>query len=216
MPSGGSLTADQWLLLSTVYGPIIIPQLWSTCLPQDTDDDILCQCVSVIEKIEAQKQQEVTCKAMNKKALAEAKKQGKEAFDAERAQITQDNLTISETKKQEKLQQAAAKQVEEVRLTAAKKARNAEIKALKKHKATSQMVEDLPEGQVWLPPTPPGNILPAEGAPTDEGSAEVIEDNKFSLHPDNPINLLKLSTALGILIKQKLTDYNIALADLFL
>lgn len=24
MPSGGSLTADQWLLLATVYGPIIV------------------------------------------------------------------------------------------------------------------------------------------------------------------------------------------------
>lgn len=24
MPSGGSLTADQWLLLSTVYGPIVV------------------------------------------------------------------------------------------------------------------------------------------------------------------------------------------------
>ncbi|KIK79291.1 hypothetical protein PAXRUDRAFT_71203, partial [Paxillus rubicundulus Ve08.2h10] len=204
MPSGGSLTADQWLLLSTVYGPIIIPQLWSACLPQDTDNDILRQRVSVIEKIEAQKQQEVTCKAVNKKALADAKKQGKEAFDAERARIAQDNLAISETKKQEKLQQAAAKQAEKVRLAAAKKARNAEIKALKKRKATSQIVEDLPEGQVRLPPPPPGDIPgpPTEGAPTDEGSAEVIDDDKFSLHPDDPINFLKLSATLRILIKR--------------
>jgi len=24
VPSGGSLTADQWLLLATVYGPIVV------------------------------------------------------------------------------------------------------------------------------------------------------------------------------------------------
>ncbi|KAF9221445.1 hypothetical protein BS17DRAFT_819693 [Gyrodon lividus] len=77
---------------------------------------------------------------MNKQALENAKKLGKEALDAEHAHITQENLAISKTKKQEK-QQAAVKQAEKVRLAATKK-------ALKKWKATSQMVVDHPEEQV--------------------------------------------------------------------
>ncbi|KIK99644.1 hypothetical protein PAXRUDRAFT_131642 [Paxillus rubicundulus Ve08.2h10] len=90
MPSGGLLMADQWLLLATVYGPIIvssipvpvnttcsdhmqIPQLWSSCLPEDTDENILHHWVVVIEKLEAKNLWEAKHKAINKKALEEAK-----------------------------------------------------------------------------------------------------------------------------------------------
>ncbi|KIK79761.1 hypothetical protein PAXRUDRAFT_36357 [Paxillus rubicundulus Ve08.2h10] len=166
MPYEGSLMADQWLLLSTVHGPIII---------------------------EAKEQQEVTHKAVNKKALEDAKKLGKEAFDTEHAHVTRENLAISKMEKQEKLQQVVVKQAEKVRLSATKK-------ALKKQKATSQMVADHPEGQVQPQLPPPCDIQLGLSVPLDEGELNT-EDDKFSLHPDNPINFLKLSMALRILIK---------------
>ncbi|KAF8834357.1 hypothetical protein BDN67DRAFT_1016592 [Paxillus ammoniavirescens] len=215
MPSGGSLTADQWLLLATVYGPIIIPQLWSLCLPEDTDDNILCHRVVIIEKLEAKNLQEATRKAVNKKALEEAKKLSKEALETEKARIAQENLAISEAKKQEKLQQQAAKQAEKVRLTAARKAKNAEMKLSKKRKSTSQTVEDLPEGQVRAPPPPPGAEIPTqpETAHPDDNDDLSNTDEKFSLHPDDPINFLKLCSALRILIRRKLSDHDINQAD---
>ncbi|KIK80425.1 hypothetical protein PAXRUDRAFT_36197 [Paxillus rubicundulus Ve08.2h10] len=85
MPSRGSLTADQWLLVSTVYGPIVIPQLWSASLPQDIDPEILHQHVIMIQKLESKRQEQANYKANYKKALEEAKKLGKEAHEAEKA-----------------------------------------------------------------------------------------------------------------------------------
>lgn len=140
MPSGGSLTADQWLLLATVYGPVVvgpaltyrlvstqlthwdkIPQLWSTCLPTDADDDILRHRVNTIKKAESEKQAQASSKADQKKALAAAKILGKDAFEAEKARIAQEKLAIAEAKTQEKLRIAAAKQADKVRLAAEKK-----------------------------------------------------------------------------------------------
>ncbi|KAG1727380.1 uncharacterized protein EDB91DRAFT_1086451 [Suillus paluster] len=129
MPSSGSLTADQWLLLATIYGPVIIPQLWSTCLPMDADNDILHHHVNAIKKAESEKQAQASFKANQKKALAAAKIQGKDAYEAEKARIAQEKLAIAEAKIQEKLRIAAARQAGKVRLTAEKKA-NAAAKRL--------------------------------------------------------------------------------------
>ncbi|KAL1940756.1 hypothetical protein VTO73DRAFT_7797 [Trametes versicolor] len=54
-PAGGSLTADQWRLLAVVQGPIIIPQLWRKCLPQDPTK-LLNDRVERIAREEAAKQ----------------------------------------------------------------------------------------------------------------------------------------------------------------
>ncbi|KAG2046440.1 hypothetical protein BDR06DRAFT_977476 [Suillus hirtellus] len=61
----GSLTADQWLLLVTVYGPIIH--------------------VTQIKQLETQKKTAANHKSEQKRALEEAKKKGKATFDAEKA-----------------------------------------------------------------------------------------------------------------------------------
>ncbi|KAG2053857.1 hypothetical protein BDR06DRAFT_971950 [Suillus hirtellus] len=144
MLSGGSLTADQWLLLSTVYGPII---LWSACLPSNTDNQMLQQHFAIIQRSEADKQAQATRKAKDKQALAEAKKCGKEAFEAEKACIASQKLADAEAKKNKKLRLTTVKQAEKVQLTAKKKAKTAQRKG--KCKATEQSVPDLPEGQLW-------------------------------------------------------------------
>lgn len=154
MPSGGSLTADQWLLLATVYGPIVIPQLWSKCLPTDLDDQILHQRATMVQRAEADKETGAAQKAQDKKSLADAKKIGKDAWEVEKTRIANNKVAAAEAKTQEKLRLASLKQVEKVWLAAEKKVKAAERKAGKR-KATSQTVDDLLEGQVRPPPPPP-------------------------------------------------------------
>ncbi|KIJ10743.1 hypothetical protein PAXINDRAFT_16290 [Paxillus involutus ATCC 200175] len=152
--------------------------------------------------MEVKKQEEANRKAINKQAIEDAKKLGKEAVTTEQARITWENVALAEAKKQEKVQQMAAKQADKARLATEKKARNAELKALKKRKATSQVVKGLAEGQ-----------LRCDSTPIDDGEPADDSDDKFSLHPDDPANFLKLSSALRLLIKRKLTDHDINLAD---
>ncbi|KAG1886831.1 uncharacterized protein F5891DRAFT_922731, partial [Suillus fuscotomentosus] len=199
MPSGGSLTADQWLLLATVYGPIIIPQLWSSCLPTDMDDGILCQCVTMIKKAKADKEADAKSKAEQKATLAAAKKQGKEALEAEKARIAHEKLALSEMKKQEKLRLAAAKQAEKVRIAAEKKA-----------KAAAKKVIPLRPP----PPPPPPCLLPTSELLTEPAAdAAGEEEAKFLLHPDDPANFLKLCAALRILSKRSLCDQDVSRAE---
>lgn len=175
-------------------------QLWNTCLPENAVKDVVQHCVQTIQKLEDHKIEEATCKALQKQALQEAKKLGKDAFEAEKNCITQENLKIAKEKKEEKLQQVATKQVE--------KARHAASKPSRKHKAVYQTVEGLPEGEPQQPPPPPASML--------HGDSDGLYDdrsNKFSLHPSDPANFLKLSVALHILIRWKLTSYDISQAE---
>ena len=77
----------------------------------------------MVEKAEVQKQQDTTRKANNKASLAEAKKHGREAYEAEKARIAQENMVIDEARKQERLQQVAAKQLEKAQKAEARKVR---------------------------------------------------------------------------------------------
>lgn len=85
--------------------------------------------MAAIEKLEAEKTVEATRNADNRKALADAKKHGKDAYEAEKARIASLKLQEAEVKNQEKLRVAAAKQAEKARIAAEKKARAAAHKA---------------------------------------------------------------------------------------
>lgn len=209
MPSGGSLTADQWLLLATVYGPIVIPQLWSKCLPTDLDDQILHQRATMVQRAEADKETGAAQKAQDKKSLADAKKIGKDAWEVEKTRIANNKVAAAEAKTQEKLRLASLKQVEKVWLAAEKKVKAAERKAGKR-KATSQTVDDLLEGQVRPPPPPP------TAGPKSNRYDDAETDAKFSLHPDDPGNFLKLCTALRIIIKQRISNEDLDKVDLLI
>ncbi|CDO71994.1 hypothetical protein BN946_scf184943.g29 [Trametes cinnabarina] len=39
-PAGGSLTADQWLILATVVGPLALPELWDDCHRSEDQQDL--------------------------------------------------------------------------------------------------------------------------------------------------------------------------------
>ncbi|KAG0705870.1 hypothetical protein DFH29DRAFT_996311 [Suillus ampliporus] len=206
MPSGGSLTADQWLLLSTVYGPIVIPQLWSACLPSADSDQILQDRVAQIERIEIEKARQAEKKLMDRRALEAAKKQGKEAHALERARIAKEKELEAAEKNDARLKAATAKQAEKARLAAEKKAEKARLSAEKKaakycKKATNDAMEALP------PSAAPE--VPRMADAGDDGEEEL----KFGLHPDDPANFLKLSGALRILMQHTLSDADIDSAD---
>lgn len=69
---------------------------------------------------------------------------------------------------------------------------------LGKHKATSQTVEDLPEGEVRQSHLPPQFNQHDQ---QDGDDSENLDDPKYSLHPDDPSNFLKLCSALRILVR---------------
>jgi hypothetical protein len=170
----------------------------------------------MIQRSEADKQAQATRKAEDKQALAEAKKRGKEAFEAEKARIASQKLADAEAKKNEKLRLTAIKQAEKARLAAEKKARAAQRKG--KRKATEQSVPDLPEGQPRsCPPPRESTSSTAQFLPQDPEYMDDIDpqadDLKFSLHPEDPANFLKLSAALRILIQHQLSDEDLDEAD---
>jgi hypothetical protein len=62
-----------------------------------------------------------------------------------------------------------------------------------KCKATLQIVKGIPEGEQCVPPPPVNPIMVDTG---DNGVELDTAHDKFSLHPDNPSNFLRLSAAL--------------------
>ncbi|KZT18076.1 hypothetical protein NEOLEDRAFT_1081034 [Neolentinus lepideus HHB14362 ss-1] len=135
-PAGGSLTADQWQLLAVVFGPIIIPQLWSACLPSNSGP-LLHDRVTAIAKASAVKQ--------------------------------------------------AKKDKADVRL-------EAQTGANVSDNAADYTLQNM-----------------SQDATT--GPEETAEELPFRLHPDDPKNFLKLSTALTILTKWTISDVEIDEAD---
>jgi hypothetical protein len=84
----------------------------------------------MIERAEADKAAIAAQKVHNKQTLAEARKRGKEAYEAEKTRIANDKVIAAEAKKQEKFRLAAlkqaAKQAEKIHQSMAKKMKAAE------------------------------------------------------------------------------------------
>ncbi|KAI0054356.1 hypothetical protein BV25DRAFT_1951632 [Artomyces pyxidatus] len=156
IPAGGSLTADQWLLLATVVGPIAIPQIWAEFL---TNPD----------EARAQRSASIASRLRTKKT--KAKKGGNDT-------------------------QAATE--------------------------TSSQLGDEPR-----PPDPTANTGPRQSKPKRKrargksplrtGDAEAAasddEDDSPGLHPDDPMNFIKLCSALKVLLAHELTDEDLKAAD---
>ena len=79
-----------------------------------------------------------------------------------------------------------------------------------KRKATSQTVEGLPEGGQRVPPPPVNHTTVDVAVNIKEPDAA---HDKFSLHPDDPGNFLRLSAALHLLVRRRLTDTHIDHAE---
>ncbi|KAI6036714.1 hypothetical protein BKA83DRAFT_4041526, partial [Pisolithus microcarpus] len=152
IPTGGSLTADQWLLLATVYGPLI------------------------------RRLQQVVAKQAEK---------------AQQVGVKKVSLTPSSTD-----------------LTV----QTLPSQTSKKRKAVSQVVEGIPEGQLCVPPPPPGSMQmpqdPQMPCKPQMGDEPQTTDNgdQLGLHPNDPANFLKLLLAIHILIKHTITDNDIEMS----
>ena len=79
-----------------------------------------------------------------------------------------------------------------------------------KRKATSQIVEGLTEGEQRTLPVP--HFQPVQDPDDDLGDTH----DRFSLHPDDPKNFLKLCSAIRLLIRRRLIDHDIDRADALL
>ncbi|KAI6041804.1 hypothetical protein EDC04DRAFT_2892688 [Pisolithus marmoratus] len=201
IPAGGSLTADQWLLLATVYGPIVIPQLWSTCLAKAQWDGSLTDHVSLIAKQESEKMSNEEKKKADAQALKDMHSRGKDALAAEKACITAEKVAAEEAKKTEKLRVAEEKK--------AKKAWDAELERLAKSKGNPT--------RVLADSTIPNGLDGFVADILDEAVGEQDEtDSKCILHPNDPSNFLKLCAAICLLIKNTVTDQEVSSADMLL
>ncbi|KAF7372218.1 hypothetical protein MVEN_00081200 [Mycena venus] len=238
LTSGGSLTADQWLLLGTVYGPIIIPQLWSACIPEKFD--ILSNNrVAHIARQEAAQEKKKADAAAVKAAKAADKKKEKEALqkaERERKKAERDR------KKREKNEEAERKRADRETKKAQRDAQQQETgtnQPRRGHKkknipstdtatvidnsaaststpqaenilAGTSMDIDTVDTANSISPAPIPEVQPSTTVPSAETSES---ETPFNLHPDDPGNFLKLSAALSILQQETLWDADIDNAD---
>ena len=79
-----------------------------------------------------------------------------------------------------------------------------------KQKATSQMVEGVPEGVHRALPAPQDQ---QQGNADEDLINAGTSDDKFLMHPNNSYNFLKLCSALRILVQRRLVDSDIDLTD---
>ncbi|KIO00975.1 hypothetical protein M404DRAFT_29181 [Pisolithus tinctorius Marx 270] len=207
IPARGSLTADQWLLLATVYGPIAAMKA--------QQDGSLTDHVALIAKQESEKTSNEEKKKADAQALKDARSRGKEADAAEKARIAVEKVAAEEAKKTEKLRVAEEKK--------AKKARGTELKQV-----SAMRFSFFPAYNLYFElakskgnPTLSADHVLENAAPDNynadvpgEGIGEQDEaDSKCILHPDDPSNFLKLCAAIHLLIKHTITDQEISSAD---
>ena len=74
------------------------------------------------------------------------------------------------------------------------------------------MIEGLPEGEQRSipPPSTSSTVIANDDLQVD---SLATNDDRFSLHPDDPQNFLKLCLALRILIRRRITESDIDQAD---
>lgn len=148
----------------------------------------------------------------DRRALEAAKKQGKEAHALEKVRIAKEKEPETAAKDEAKLKAAAVKKAEKACISAEKKA----ARYRKKVRICSIYFLYLSILQATqAPPSNLNSIPPNEVPPMtvtdvgDEGEDEI----KFGLHPDDPANFLKLSSALRILMRHTLSDADVNSAD---
>ncbi|KIO00608.1 hypothetical protein M404DRAFT_29307 [Pisolithus tinctorius Marx 270] len=195
VPAGSSLTANQWLLLATVYGPIAIPQLWTIGLANAQQDGSLADRVALIAKQESEKKSKEAKKQSDAQALEDVRSRGREAVAAEKARITAEKATAEEAKKMEKVRLTAEKK--------AKKARDAELRQLAKSKANTSHI-------------PGEGVMDTTMADVPDENQQDDIDGKCILHPDDPPNFLKLCATIHLLIGNSISDQEISAADAYL
>ncbi|KAJ7852606.1 hypothetical protein B0H13DRAFT_2359401 [Mycena leptocephala] len=226
LTSGGSLTADQWLLLATVYGPIIIPQLWSACIPEEFDTHAANRVTQIARQEAAlAKQKAAAAAAKEAKALekAEIKKAEQDRKKAEREQKKLEKAAEKAEEDRRKREERAAKKLEKEKLmesTSGTKNKRRTKKSAPEHvdPATSTLGDSSITAVPWIrysPSAGPTARRNSSGAPTPaaQPAEDTDSDLPFNLHPDDPENFLKLSAVLSILQQDVLSESDINRAD---
>jgi hypothetical protein len=215
------------ILIAFLIISVQIPQLWSSRILKHGGNSASMRRLISIAAIKEEEDRQASQWVEDQRTLAEARTQGKEAHAAAKAHIAQEREAAMQAKKIERLRATAERQAEKARVAAENKARQLERKVrghclqsqfhqathdskAAKRKATSQTVEGLPEGEQHVPPPPVNHTMMV----TDDNIIDLEASNdKFSLHPDDPVNFLRLSAALQLLVCRRLTDSDIDRAE---
>ncbi|KAK0432003.1 hypothetical protein EV421DRAFT_1911298 [Armillaria borealis] len=191
-PAGGSLTADQWLIATTIVCPIIVPQIWDEyCTDQATVPIVLAWRVEKLaEDIEAKK----AAAAAACKAAAEARK----AKELLAKQATQASSVVRPHSTRKHKQTEKAQYVPEPEPNGMDNIMDAgEIEGASKDEYDEEI--------------PPKHLR--TGDPNSENDADPALPN---IHPNDPANFFKLSAALQLILAQKTCNQDIEEADVLL
>ncbi|KAI0764182.1 hypothetical protein BD413DRAFT_494895 [Trametes elegans] len=81
-PAGGSLTADQWLILATVVSPLVLPEIWSEVLKSDFPESFLQERLTRIGKVTAIRKERQRAKRVKVKGGEKRKVTGSQCDSA--------------------------------------------------------------------------------------------------------------------------------------
>ncbi|KAI1783783.1 hypothetical protein LXA43DRAFT_1067338 [Ganoderma leucocontextum] len=189
-PAGGSLTADQWLILATIIGPIVLPGLWRE-FQDGPDGPDLREHLGTVASAAAARKAKCAAKhtiAVNGSRMT-GKHKGKRAGARKRrkpVQVVNDD-TEATPRRSERVPKPTAKRQEMV---------------LEPDNAGALEIEDEDS---W-----------SQDSDDDGAGDEDINHSTSKLHPRDLDNFLKLAEALSLYLSEELTDESVAKADALL
>ncbi|PIL33759.1 hypothetical protein GSI_04384 [Ganoderma sinense ZZ0214-1] len=186
-PAGGSLTADQWLILAVTVGPLVLPQLWQNCLP-DPDGVRLKERREQIDQILLQRKENRKKKvqpAANSDQLAAPEREG---------------VPTRPSQSRRKKPSRAKKPLDE-----AAPVRRSTRESRPTAKRQAMVLESDDEGAMEISED---EVYPSED---DDDNASTMSTN--GLHPRDLDVFLKLCSALTQFLANELTTQNVEDAD---
>lgn len=198
VPAGGSLTADQWLLLATVVAPLAV----RTPLPLHDTSPEIHDLFSQIPRIWEEHMGDP----------AEARASREAAIQSRQAKV----IRLAERKAQAKAQKRAEKDAaiaqKQAEKDANKAARSGVIILAIAVNASATMEAPAPPA---MPTNPAARRLVSSSKRKRQDVDDDAEGDELpaTLHPDDPANFMKLCDAIRILLAPSLTDMDINKGD---
>ncbi|KAJ6517961.1 hypothetical protein C8R47DRAFT_1062533 [Mycena vitilis] len=189
VPAGGSLTADQWLVAAVVVCPLLIPQIWAEYLPVEVEEARIRRIGAIQTDIAAKRVAAAAARKLKSDAAA-AKKL------AVAAQVEQDRLANPRPQRKRKPTARATAMDVDPDSTA----------------LDAGAVDDEDDDYQDIPASGSRKRQRA-GADSDDDEDSDEEEREArtppNLHPDDPGNFCKLSSAVKLLLSHPITDQQI-------
>ncbi|KAL6307236.1 hypothetical protein BKA93DRAFT_926583 [Sparassis latifolia] len=191
-PAGGSLTADQWMVLATVVGPLAIPEIWQDYLTREDPNVILQRRKEGITKLTADKK---------------AKKRATTAQDAPKKGTTA-RPAMQRRRKQVQISSGSGDTAPScVRRSGCARKPTERAREMELESDDAGALSDEQEDD-WEEDT---NFHKCQCQDDDDDDEN--RNAPSNLHPQDVSNFLKLSSALTILLSETLTMSDLDKAD---